>query len=102
MTELLESKRESIRAACARHAVARLDVFGSAVRADFHPGESDFDLLVEFAPMEGMARADAYFALLSELRQILGGRVDLVMVDAVKNPWIASEISRTRQPFYAA
>jgi predicted nucleotidyltransferase len=28
----------------------RLDVFGSALRDDFRPGESDVDLLVEFAP----------------------------------------------------
>ncbi len=102
MTEHLETKREQIIQACVRHGVARLDVFGSALRADFHPEESDFDLLVEFAPMEGMERVDAYFALLAELRQILGDRVNLVMLGAVKNPYIAGEISRTRQQLYAA
>ena len=102
MTEHLETKREQIVQACARHRVARPDVFGSALRADFRPGESDFDLLVEFAPMEGVARIDAYFALLAELRQVLGERVDLVMAGAVKNPYIAGEISRTRQQLYAA
>ena len=102
MTEHLETKREQIVQACARHRVTRLDVFGSAVRPDFRPDESDVDLLVEFAPMEGMERVDAYFALLDELRNILGDRIDLVMLGAVKNPFIASEISRTRQQLYAA
>jgi predicted nucleotidyltransferase len=102
VTEQLETKREQIVQACARHRVARLDAFGSALRSDFRPGESDVDLLVEFAPMEGMERVEAYFSLLAELRQILGDRVDLVMQGAVKNSYIATEISRTKQQLYAA
>jgi len=54
---ILESKREQIAAACARHGVLRLDAFGSAVRGDFRPGDSDVDLLVEFGPMDVYARA---------------------------------------------
>jgi uncharacterized protein len=102
MVEILERKREQIAAACARHGVLRLDVFGSAVRADFRPGDSDVDLLVEFRPMDLHARVDAYFDLLDELRNIVGGEVDLVMVDAVKNRYIAADIERTKQALYAA
>jgi uncharacterized protein len=99
---VLESKREQIAAACARHGVLRLDVFGSAVRGDFRPGDSDVDLLVEFAPMDVYARVDAYFDLLDDFRGILGTEVDLVMVDAVKNRYIAADIERTKQALYAA
>ena len=102
MAGILESKRQQIAAACARHGVLRLDAFGSAVRDDFRPGESDVDLLVEFGPMDPYARVDAYFDLLDELRDILGAEVDLVMVDAVKNRYIAADIERTKQAFYAA
>ena len=102
MARILESKREQIAAACASHGVLRLDAFGSAVRDDFRPGESDVDLLVEFGPMDPYARVDAYFDLLDELRDILGAEVDLVMVDAVKNRYIAADIERTKQAFYAA
>ena len=102
MARILESKREQIAAACARHGVLRLDAFGSAVRDDFRPGDSDVDLLVEFGPMDPHTRVDAYFDLLDELRDILGAEVDLVMVDAVKNRYIAAEIERTKQAFYAA
>ena len=49
MTDLIESKRDAIAEACSRHAVSRLDIFGSALRDDFLPSESDVDLLVEFA-----------------------------------------------------
>jgi predicted nucleotidyltransferase len=102
MIGILEGKRKQISEACARHGVARLHVFGSALNADFRPDESDLDLLVEFAPMEAYARVDAYFAMLEELRALLNIRVDLVMAGAIKNPYIAREIERTKEILYAA
>ena len=102
MTDILENKRQAIAQACKRHGVIRLDAFGSALRDDFRPDESDLDLLVEFGPMVPFARVDAYFGLLEELRALLGPKIDLVMAGAVKNPYIASDIERTRQMLYAA
>ena len=102
MVDVLHDKQQAIAELCARHGVARLDVFGSALRDDFRPGESDIDFLVEFAPHEGYALVDAYFGLLDDLRALLGTEVDLVMADAVKNRYIAREIENTRQPLYAA
>ena len=102
MIDLVQDKCEAIAELCARHGVARLDVFGSVLRDDYRPGESDLDLLVEFAPMDGYAKAVAYFDLLDELHDLLGVEVDLVMTGAVKNRFIAREIERTRQLVYAA
>jgi len=102
MVAVLENKRDAIAALCARHGVRRLDVFGSALSDDFRPGESDVDLLVEFAPMDPYARAEAYFDMLDELRELLGVEVDLVMTGAVKNRYIARDIERTKQLLYAA
>ena len=95
VVKVLQDKRKAIAELCARYRVARLDVFGSALRDDFRPGESDVDLLVEFAPMEPHELADAYFGLLDELRELLGGDVDLVMADAVTNRYMVRSISRT-------
>ena len=102
MIEILEGKRKQISEARARHGVARLHVFGSALHDDFRSDESDLDLLVEFAPMEPYARVDAYFGMLGELRALLNVKVDLVMAGAVKNPYIAREIERTKELLYAA
>ena len=102
MVDVLRDKRDAIAELCARHGVARLFVFGSALRDDFRPGESDVDLLVEFAPMDGYAKAVAYFDLLEALQELLGTEVDLVMTGAVKNRYIARDIERTRQLLYAA
>ena len=102
MTEVLVSKLGAIAELCVRHRVARLDAFGSALRDDFRQGESDLDLLVEFAVMEPYARVDAYFGMRDELRVLLGSEIDLVMAGAVKNPYIARDIERTRRQLYAA
>jgi predicted nucleotidyltransferase len=99
---LLVSKRQAIEDVCSRFGVARLEVFGSALREDFKPGESDLDLLVEFKPMEPYARVEAYFGMLDELRALLERDVDLVMVGAVKNLYVSREIERTKQLLYAA
>jgi predicted nucleotidyltransferase len=79
MVEFLRSKHDAIAAACARHSVLRLEAFGSALRDDFVPGQSDVDLLVEFESLESYA-----------------------LVDAVKNPYIARAIEREKQLLYAA
>ena len=67
MVAVLESKLEKITELCARFRVSTLEAFGSAIREDFNPNESDLDFLVEFLPMEPYARVDAYFGLLDEL-----------------------------------
>ncbi|WP_201276156.1 nucleotidyltransferase family protein [Methylotetracoccus oryzae] len=102
MIHLPKHQREAIAEACRRSGVSRMYLFGSALREDFRAGDSDVDLLVEFGPMSPHQLADAYFDLLDSLRSILAAPVDLVMADAVENPYIAAEIQRTRQIVYAA
>jgi predicted nucleotidyltransferase len=101
MTPQLEENRQAVIRACERFGVKRLYVFGSSLREDYQPDDSDIDLLVEFGPDESYALVDAYFGLLDELRALLG-KVDLVMVGAVKNPYIARAIDREKRLLYAA
>ena len=102
MIEILRNRLDAIAEACERYGVIRLDAFGSALRDEFRPGRSDVDLLVELDSMEPYARVDAYFGLLEDLRAILGEQVDLVISGAVKNPYIAREIARTKELLYVA
>ena len=102
MVAVLDSKRDLIVAICRKFRVARLFAFGSALREDYRPGESDVDLLVEFVPMDGYDRANAYFDMVDELEAALDTKVDLVMAGAVKNRYISAEIERTKQMLYAA
>jgi predicted nucleotidyltransferase len=98
---LAQPQLDAIAAACRRHHVARLHAFGSLLRPDYRPGESDIDLLVEFQPLDASNLYKSYFALLNELRQGLASRVDLVMADAVRNPYIKQSIEASKQEIYA-
>jgi uncharacterized protein len=102
MIAVIENRREDIAALCRKYGVARLYVFGSALREDFRSDESDVDLLVDFGHMDGHSKAHAYFDMLDELRDLFGTEIDLVMAGAVKNRYIARDIERTKQMLYAA
>jgi predicted nucleotidyltransferase len=52
-----------ITAACSQHHVSRFYLFGSLLRPDYRPSQSDIDLLVEFQPLEPSELVDAYFGL---------------------------------------
>lgn len=93
--------REEIVRACKRHGVARLRVFGSVVTGRFDPDRSDVDFFVDFLP-EIHDLLGSYLALNEELEKIVGRKVDLVMSDAVENPYFAAEAFRTAQDVYAA
>jgi predicted nucleotidyltransferase len=60
---------------CRRHAIARLEAFGSVARGDAHIG-SDVDLLVTFQP--GVRPGLDFFGMADELESILGCKVDLL------------------------
>jgi len=66
--------RKKIADFCRRHHIRRLAFFGSALRDDFRP-TSDVDVLVEFEA--GHAPGLSFFAMESELSEILGRKVDL-------------------------
>lgn len=100
MAVLIDEKLEQIAAACQRYGIERLFVFGSALRDDFRPGESDIDLIVEFGPLEITKRFHAYLEAREAFRNIFQADVDLVMQGPVRNKVIAGEIDRTKQLIY--
>jgi predicted nucleotidyltransferase len=101
MTAVVAARRDELRALCRKYNVRRLDVFGSATRDDFDDRSSDIDLLVEFDDIPFADRGDAYLGFLTEVEAVLGRRVDLVEVSAVRNPYIRRTIEGSRQLLYA-
>jgi uncharacterized protein len=59
---------------CHRHHIRKLSLFGSISRDDFRD-ESDIDVLVEFE--QGFTPGLEFFAMESELSNLLGRKVDL-------------------------
>ncbi len=85
---------------CQRLHVKRLDLFGSATTERFGT-ESDVDVLVEFDRQVGNL-FNRYFELKEELEMIMGRSVDVVVADAIKNPYFRATVEQTRKRLYAA
>ena len=52
--------------------------------------------------MSPVASADAYFGLLEDLEVLFARRIDLVMSDAVANPYFRERLDASRESVYAA
>ena len=101
MTNLVDLHRDEVAALCRRAGARRLDVFGSAVRADFDPATSDLDFLVEFDELPPTKYADAYFALKESLESLFGRQVDLVTDSGLENPYFRARVYAERKLVYA-
>lgn len=102
MIEQIQENLAVIADICSRHRVARLEVFGSAVGADFDAQSSDLDFLVDFEADADLGPwLSTYFDLKRELEELLARSVDLVMPGAMRNPYFIREVNRTRQLIYA-
>ncbi len=97
---VIDDKRDLIYDVCMRFVVSRMNVFGSALRADFRPGERVIDLLVQFTPIKPADLANSCFIILELLSSILNIPVDLAMSYAAKNSYIAAGTHWTNQVLY--
>lgn len=84
----MPSLSATVRPVCERHAVARMELFGSRASEQANEG-SDYDFLVEFLPQANAGLLEMG-GLKEDLEQELGHRVDLLSRAAVE---------RSRNPF---
>jgi predicted nucleotidyltransferase len=84
---------------CRKWCIGELCSFGSALRDDFGP-ESDLDFLVSFEPQ---TRWDLWdLALMrDELASLVGREVDIVVKEALRNPYHREEILARREVLHA-
>ncbi len=97
MPPFTPDQHDAIADLCRRFRVERLEVFGSATRADFDPERSDVDFLVRF-PAEydfgpWMSRLQEFE---KELAALFPHPVDVVLESALRNPWFRREAEKTR------
>ena len=80
LRELVESRRDEIKAIVARHSGQSVAIFGSVARGDEGPG-SDIDFLVELAPG---TRPFEILSIGAELEEALGVNVDFGTPDSLR------------------
>jgi len=96
MHPLLLSRQAEIENLCRRFHVKRLEAFGSIVRDDFDPDTSDADFLLELDHDSSESPFSDYMDLKFALEDLLGRSVDLVMPDAITNPYFRAAIQADR------
>ncbi len=102
MHPAIAQHRSGIAAICQRYGIRRLEVFGSAARADdFDPITSDADFLVQFAP-DSKPGLHSIYGAKADLEALLGRGVDLVEPGAVRNPYVLASIQSDCEAVYAA
>ena len=93
MSPSVQEKLKELGKLCERFSVKQLDIFGSAAdETGTLPDASDIDFLVEFLPLKEDQHADAYFDLLFALEELFGRSVDLVMTQAIRNPYFRESV----------
>ena len=72
-------RREAVAALCRRRHARRLELFGSATRADFAPERSELDFLVDLpSDLPPGGYANAFFGLKRDLEALFERPVDLL------------------------
>lgn len=102
MLPSIEQHREQLAAVCRRHGVKRLELFGSAARGDFRPGDSDLDFFVEFLAYDSPTLADQWFGLQEDLEELFGCKADLTSLRTATNPYFLEVANRHKVTLYAA
>ena len=102
MNSLIQAHQSELTSLCQRFHVRKLELFGSAAQDKDVASIGDLDFLVDFAEANQISRADAYFGLLESLQNLFNKPVDLVMLSAIKNPYLLQSIEKDRKTLYAA
>jgi predicted nucleotidyltransferase len=93
----LSFDRKALESFCRSRGIRRLSLFGSAVRDDFRPCESDFDVLAEFEPGALRGVGLNFFSYGPDLEKILGGKVDFC---SKLNKYIKPLVEKECLPLY--
>ncbi len=98
----IEKRRGELHLLCDTFRVKKLELIGSALHGSFDSARSDVDFLVEFHDLTPSEHAKCYFALLERLQDLFKRPVDLIEIQAVRNPHFLESIQSSRITLYAA
>lgn len=100
MNPHVQLDRDAVAAYCRKWRIRELSLFGSALREDFGP-DSDLDFLVSFEPDAGWDLWDLV-TMREDLISLVNRNVDMVVKEALRNPYRRKEILANRVVIHAA
>ncbi len=100
VTTLINEKYFDFVDLCRLHQVDKIYAFGSSITDHFDPNKSDIDLVVKIDIEDPANRGEALLSLWDKLEAFFNRKVDLLTEDSIRNPYLKSNISRTKQLIY--
>lgn len=96
---LVEKNKEKISEICNEHNVKELYAFGSVLSSEF-TRKSDVDFLILFDKVELLQYFDNFMLFKEKLELLLKREVDLVEIQAIRNPIFQRIIDRDKKLVY--
>ncbi|MDR2840144.1 MAG: nucleotidyltransferase domain-containing protein [Paludibacter sp.] len=97
----LEQYRQKLNAILPKNKVVKkLYLFGSALTPHFNEATSDVDVLVETANLPPEEKGELLISLWEKLENLFGRKVDLLSENTLSNPFLITEINKTRKLIY--
>lgn len=97
---LIKDKRADFVELCRTHKVEKIYAFGSSITDHFNPLTSDIDIVVKIDIENAADRGEALLSLWDNLEILFGRKVDLLTEDSIRNPYLKSNIDRTKKLIY--
>jgi hypothetical protein len=96
---ILKTYKKQIFELCEAHKVRHLYAFGSVLTSNFGE-DSDVDLIVDFNDIDVKDYADNYFDFKFSLQNILNRQIDLLELQAIKNPYFKQVVDQSKELVY--
>lgn len=98
---VIEQNSKQIQKLCFEHMVDQMFVFGSVLTDDFNEN-SDIDFLVKFGKVDLYEYFNNLLNLKENLENILDRKVDILEMQAVKNPYLKKSIDSNKLLIYGS
>lgn len=98
--QIIKEKYPALVALCTSCHVAQLYLFGSVITPRFNHASSDLDFLVSLEKLPPLERGEDLIKLWTGLEDIFTRKIDLVTEESLKNPYLRSEIDKTKKLIY--
>lgn len=98
---IIDQHIEDIQKLCVRHKVEQMFVFGSVLTKNFNEN-SDVDFLVKFGDIDLYDYFENLLNLKENLEKILLRNVDILEMQAVKNPYLKKSIDNSKLLIYGS
>ncbi len=96
---IIEQNSEQIKKVCSKHQVDQMFVFGSVLTKEFNEN-SDVDFLVKFGKIDLYDYFENLLNLKENLENILQRKIDILEIQAVKNPYLKKSIDNSKLLIY--